>query len=393
MNKTINLQDLQTAYRYKSSSDLKLTYLIFRILQKPRLLKLFKACAKGIVNYNLPFKVVIKRTIFKLFCAGESIDDAFMLIKKLETYGVNSVLDYVSEGEKSEETFKDNTGIIISNIIRIGKECPDNYVSIKLTGLEDPDFLKQYSTKQFQENKLLKVRFEKLLDRIDLICFTAKINRVIIYIDAEDRCMQDLIDGITEKMMEKYNKESVVVFNTLQMYLKDRLHYLDFLIKDSQMKCYMLGIKLVRGAYVEKEREVALLEGRESPVFDTKQQTDESFDKAVEICISNHDRVVTCIASHNYNSTQLAIDLIKKYGVKNASEKIKFSQLYGMCDSLTFNLAANGFSASKYLPYGEVKKAVPYLIRRSDENTSINGQINDELERLKTELNNRKIKK
>jgi proline dehydrogenase len=393
MNNKVNLEDLSTAFKYKNDRDLKLTYLIFKTLQKPKLLNLLKACANGIVKYNLPLKIFIKKTIYKLFCAGENVDDAIGLIKKLESYHVKSVLDYVSEGEKTEEAFETNVRIIVSNVIRLGEERPGNYVSVKVTGLEDPDFLTEFSSQPFPEDTTLTPRFQKLLDRLDLICFTAKKYKVIVYIDAEDKCMQDCIDAITERMMEKYNVESVVVFNTLQMYLKDRLEYLERLIVRSKQKHYHPGVKLVRGAYVEKEREAAILEKRESPVFDTKEQTDESFNKAVEICLSNHMHLDTCIASHNYKSTQLAIDCIKKYDITDYEKKVKFSQLYGMCDGLTFNLAAQGYSASKYLPYGEVKKAIPYLIRRSEENTSINGQINDELKRLQTEIENRKKRK
>lgn len=391
MNNTVNLNDLKTAFKYKNNSDLKMTYIIFKTLQRPNLLKLLKACANGIVKYNLPFKLFIKKTIFKLFCAGETIDEAFGLIKKLENYKVKSVLDYVSEGEKTEEAFEFNTRTIVSNIRRVGEECPDNFISVKITGLEDPDFLTKCNSVKFPEDESLKIRFDKLLKRIDLICSTAQEKNVIIYIDAEDRCMQDIIDAITEYMMEKYNKKSVIVFNTLQMYLKDRLTYLENLISTAKQKEYIPGIKLVRGAYVEKEREAALRENRESPVFDTKEETDNSFNKAVELCLSNHQYVITCIASHNYVSTQLAIDCIKKYNITDVQNKVKFSQLYGMCDGITFNLAANGYSVSKYLPYGEVKKAIPYLIRRSEENTSINGQINDELKRLETEIDNRKM--
>lgn len=392
MNSTsINLENLKTAYRYKNNSDLKLTYLVFKTLQKPNLLKLLKVMANSIVKYHLPFKLIIKKTIFKLFCAGESIDEAFGLIKTLEKYQVKSVLDYVSEGEKSEVAFESNTRTIVSNIIRIGKECPDNFISVKVTGLEDPEFLTKCNGRSFPENWRLKNRFKRLVDRIDLICSTAKEHHVIVYIDAEDRCMQDIIDTITESMMEKYNVETAVVFNTLQMYLKDRLSYLDNLIIMAEEKNFVPGIKLVRGAYVEKEREAALKENRESPVFDTKEQTDRSFNTAIEICLSHHNKVMTCIASHNYSSNLLAIELIKKYDIKDYKTKVKFSQLYGMCDGITFNLAASGFNVSKYLPYGEVSKAIPYLIRRSEENTSINGQINDELNRLKLEIDNRKI--
>jgi proline dehydrogenase len=387
--KEVNFSNLKIAYKYKSNSELKLTNFVFKTLQKPVLLKLLKSLANGIIKYNLPFKVFIKKTIFKLFCAGETIDEAFLLINKLDNYKVKSVLDYVSEGEKTEQVFESNTKIIVSNIVKLGKECPGNYVSVKITGLEDSEFLKLCNGYSFPKEEKYASRFKKLFDRVDLICSTASNNNVVIYIDAEDRNTQDIIDFITESMMEKYNKEKVVVFNTLQMYLKDRVQYLNNLLQQAKQKNYIPGIKLVRGAYVEKERETALKEGKESPVFDTKEGTDNSFNKAVEICLSNHKEIATCIASHNYDSNLLAVSLIKKYNIVNHIEKVKFSQLFGMCDGITFNLADAGYNVSKYLPYGEVRKAIPYLIRRSEENTSINGQINDEINRLTTEINNR----
>ena len=201
--------------------------------------------------------------------------------------------------------------------------------------------------------------------------------------------MQDVFDDITEHMMEKYNKRSAVIFNTVQMYLKDRLEYIDYLICDGKEKKYIPGIKLVRGAYVEKERIAAIIENKKSPVYDTKTETDDAFNLAIEKCLSQFKDVDTCIATHNEKSTLLAIDCIKKYSITNSESKVRFSQLYGMSDHLTFNLAKNGYSTSKYLPYGKVKKAIPYLIRRSEENTSINGQISEEVMRLKIELNRR----
>ncbi|MBS1647582.1 MAG: proline dehydrogenase family protein [Bacteroidetes bacterium] len=390
MNNTIDLQNTRIAFQHKSNSDLKRSYLVFKILQKPYVLRVLKAGANGIIRYRLPFKFFIKKTIFKLFCAGETLDEAFQQIKKINQFKVAAVLDYVSESEKTEAIFKSNTGTIVTNIKRLGKECPNNYVSVKITGLEDSVFLAACNANHFPTDEKSKLRFEKLYNRIDLICLTAKENNVVVYIDAEDRFMQDIIDAMVENMMEKYNTEKAVVFNTLQMYLKDRMEYLHKLIASGKQKQYIAGIKLVRGAYLEKERETALKEKKESPVFDTKEQTDQSFNTAVELCLSNHKNVSTCIASHNYVSTQLAIDCIKKYQIKDIENKVRFSQLYGMCDSLTFNLASGNYNVSKYLPYGEIKKAIPYLIRRSEENSSVNAQIVDELKKIKTELNNRK---
>lgn len=389
MKNGINLEDLETAYGYKSNKELKFTYFIFKILQNQKLVKLLIACTNGILKYNLPLKFMIKKTVFNVFCAGEDIDDAFSKIKYLEQFKVRSVLDYVSEGENSEETFDNNTSIIVANIIRLGKECPGNYVSVKISGLENPDFLSYCNGMEFANDLIVSPRFAKLMNRIDLICKTAHTSKVIVFIDAEDRCMQDLFDKITETMMEKYNREYAIVFNTLQMYLKDRLKYLNHLIEDAKLKKYVPGIKLVRGAYVEKEREKALKEDKVSPVFDTKKETDDSFNEAVEISLREFKSVDSCIATHNMDSTAHAINCINKYNIADHYSKVRFSQLYGMSDNLTFNLSINGYNSSKYLPYGEVKKAIPYLIRRSEENSSIDGQIIEEVVRLKKEIDRR----
>lgn len=386
METIINIKDLKTAYKYKTDKELRYTHFIFKTLQSPKLVKLLTGCANGIIKYNLPFNYFIKQTVFKIFCAGENIEEAFNTIHTLQKYNVKSVLDYVSEGEKNDKAFILNANIITANIIKLGKDAPGNYVSVKLSGLEDPEFFRKLNDVSFANTKEAKDRFEIFLNRLDLICKTAYQQKVIVYIDAEDRFMQDIFDKITEDMMEKYNKEGAIIFNTLQMYLKDRLVYLDHLIKNGKEKKYIPGIKLVRGAYVEKEREAAREENKESPIHDTKNHTDVAFNQAMEKCLSEFNFVDTCIASHNDESTLLAMDYIKKYNIVDHQKKVRFSQLYGMSDHLTFNLAAIGYNTSKYLPYGEVKKAIPYLIRRSEENSSINGQLSGEVIGLKTEI-------
>ncbi len=389
MKNSINLGDLKKAFAYKSNIELRYSYYIFKVLQYPRILKLLSASANGILKHKLPLKFMIKNTVFKIFCAGETIEEAFSLIKLLDKYHVRSVLDYVSEGEKTDVVFERNTNIIAENIVKLGKEAPGNYVSVKLSGLEDTIYLESINGKQFPIEVIAPFRFQKFYNRIDLLCKTARENNVVVYFDAEDRCMQDIFDAIIESMMEKYNKEDAIVFNTLQMYLKDRLDYIDFLIQEATEKKYISGIKLVRGAYVEKERRLAYLENRNSPVYDTKPQTDNAFNAAADKCIKSNTVVSTCIATHNDESTLHAINCIEKYAVENHQRKVRFSQLFGMSDNLTFNLAANGFNASKYLPYGEVQKAIPYLIRRSEENSSMDGQVSRELLQLEGELQRR----
>lgn len=388
MGTTINTEDLKTAYQYKNSIDLRYTWFIFKILQSPFLVKFLGWCAGTILKYNLPFKFIIRQTVFKIFCAGENLHETLAVIEKLGKYKVKSVLDYVSEGEKTDRVFCENAQIIVSNIERLGNTNPGNYVSIKLSGLEDTNFFRQVNDKTITEIK--EPRFIQFLKRLDAICSKASEKNVIVYIDAEDRYMQDIFDRVTESMMEKYNIGRAVIYNTLQMYLTDRLNYIDFLVKDGESKNYIPGIKLVRGAYLEREREAAIKEKRESPVYRSKEGTDQAFNQAVKVCLANYSRVNTCIATHNDKSVLYAIKLIEESGMINHKANISFSQLYGMSDHLTFNLAAGGYTTSKYLPYGEVKKAIPYLIRRAEENSSINGQLSDEVSRLNREIQRRR---
>jgi len=382
MESTVDLKDLKTAYRNKSNQELRYTYYIFKILQYPKLTGFLTACANAIIKYNLPLKFKIKKKVFKIFCAGETVEEAFKIIKQLEKHKVKAVLDYVSEGEKNDLTFMANADIITANSLILGETSTGNHISVKLSSLEDTEFFRQINGNTFPENK----RFETFLNRLDMICKTAFQQKVIVYIDAEDRCMQDIFDKTTAYMMEKYNKEVAIVFKTLQMYLKDRLDYLDLLIREGKEKKYIPAIKLVRGAYLNKERESAIRKKRESPIYGTKNQTGLAFNKAMEICLSNFKAADTCIASHNDETTLLAINYIEKHKITNHSSKVTFSQLYGMSDHITVNLAAKGYNTVKYLPYSEVKKALPYLIMRSEENSSINGQMSSEIIRLKLEM-------
>ncbi|MEZ4890971.1 MAG: proline dehydrogenase family protein [Crocinitomicaceae bacterium] len=208
--------------------------------------------------------------------------------------------------------------------------------------------------------------------------------------DAEEYSTQFIFDNVVELMMEKFNKKEVIVYNTLQMYLTDRVDYLNKAIAEARAKGYLLGMKLVRGAYVEKEREYAKRDGVPSPVFDTKEGTDRSYDTALEICLRENSLINTCLATHNQASVELAVQLIEEFKIENHHQKIFFSQLYGMSDNLTFNLAASNYNSSKYVPYGEVEKAIPYLMRRAEENSSIEGQVGREYELLLLEKNRRK---
>lgn len=385
MKNTIELRDLRTAFEYKTDTELRFTWLIFVLMKYPLVSKILTTLASAAIRYNLPFKWVIRKTVFRVFCSGENPQEAFHTIKRLHNFQVKSVLDYVSEGEKNQTAYDDTAEKIIRNIKTSVDGTRTDFISLKITGLEDPVFLESVQL----SNVVNDIRMRNLINRVNKICGTAFNYRVMVYIDAEESWLQDSIDYLAEEMMRAYNSSRVVVFNTLQMYRRDRIDYLKQLLYKAENEHYLLGIKLVRGAYREKESRLAMEAGKPNPVFNNKEETDLAFTKATELCMLQHNRVVTCIATHNEESIRYALSLIETFGIHDYAEKVQFSQLYGMSDHITFNLSAHGYHASKYLPYGEVEKAIPYLIRRAEENTSVNGQLSRELEMLGLEMKRR----
>lgn len=388
--KNIDLNNVENAFSYKSDKELRNTLFIFKLIQKPKLVKILTKTANLILNYKLPLKFVLKNTVFKVFCAGQNRREASETMAKLKSYGVNTVLDYVAEGDNTNESFIKNLNTILKNIDFVSSQSNDSFVGVKLSGLEDVEFIKQVELNNGKFDELTKLRMHLLIERVDQICSLANEKNVKVYFDAEERSTQDVYDFLVESMMAKYNHGKVLIYNTLQMYLKDRISYLEYAIDEAKQNNYLIGMKLVRGAYVEKEREYALKIGVESPVFMSKQETDESFNKAIGMCLKENEFVYTCLATHNQQSVELALSLITEYNVTNHYERVFFSQLFGMSDNLTFNLAKNHFNSSKYVPYGEVEKAIPYLLRRAEENSSIEGQTSRELELLTQEKSRRK---
>lgn len=391
MKSKIDLNNVEIAFEYKTNAELRNTLFIFRLIQKPLLVKSLSKVAGLVLKYKLPFKFLLKSTVFKVFCAGQNREEAHKTITNLKDHGVNTVLDYVAEGDNSEESFSKNLQTILTNIRFVSDQSNDSFVGVKLSGLEDVEFIGQLDVKNATPHANNKARIHAFIDRVDQICSLASEIGVKVYFDAEERSTQDFYDFVVESMMAKYNKERVIVYNTIQLYFKDRVSYLEYAIEEAKQQEYLLGMKLVRGAYVEKEREFAKAAGIESPVFETKEETDNAFNQAVEICLKEHKTVSTCLATHNQKSVELAIELIGKYAIEDHFQKVFFSQLFGMSDNLTFNLAKYKYNASKYVPYGEVEKAIPYLLRRAEENSSMEGQVSREFELLKQEKSRRKI--
>ena len=388
---TVTLHELKTAYAYKTTRELRFTYWIFTLLHYPTLVKILSRMAEFILQYRLPFKGLIRSTVFKVFCCGENEKEAFHTIAHLHQHKVLAVLDYVSEGEHNDTAFNSNTEKIIANIYAEVNGTHTDFISVKLTGLESPDFLADINCCFRQLNGKQLERYTRFVNRVNNICEAAAMKQIMVYIDAEESWMQDVIDHLTEEMMRTYNTRKVIVFNTLQMYRTDRLEYLKAATERAVQGHYYCGIKLVRGAYLEKETLKAAEAHQSNPVFERKEDTDAAFNAAVEWCLRHHEVITTCVATHNEESISLALRLVDELQIPQAHKKLQFSQLFGMSDHLTFNLAASGYPASKYLPYGEVEKAIPYLIRRASENTSVNGQMNRDLQLLKQELHRRSV--
>lgn len=391
MENKIDLNNVQVAFKYKSNSDLKKAIFIYNLLQKPLIVKSLTKLTNLVLKYKLPFKYFIRKTVFEIFCAGENRKKARLTMNHLKQHHVHTVLDYVAEGDKSDISYERNLETILENIQFVSQENKESFVGVKLSGLEDVDFIESVKMESISSDLAKQKRIADFIYKVDEICQLALEKGVKVYFDAEERRTQDVYDFIVEKMMVKYNVDSVFVYNTLQMYMKDRITYLRNIIENAKETNTKLGVKLVRGAYVEKEREYAKLKGIESPVFENKEYTDKAFNEAVEICLIEHEIVNTCLATHNQLSVEKAIDLIQKLKIEDHYNKVYFSQLFGMSDNLTFNLAQGRYNASKYVPYGEVEKAIPYLLRRAEENSSIEGQVAREYELLVEERKRRML--
>jgi proline dehydrogenase len=331
---------------------------------------------------------VIKRTIFKQFCGGENLKEATKEVANLQRSNIGSILDYSVEGGNNEKDFERTKKEILKIILLAENNPAIPYTSLKVTGIMDPMILELRS-----EGKILtteeKDRYAKGKSRIEEICQQAYYSKVPVYFDAEESWIQKEIDSLAESMMKEFNTASAIVLTTLQMYRKDRLTYLADLISKARKEKFFAGIKLVRGAYLEKENARAEHFGYPSPIQDSKLNTDEDFDKAVSICLDNIDLITLCAGTHNEKSTMHLLNEMKEKGIANDHPNVYFSQLFGMSDNITYNLADANYNVTKYLPYGPVRSVIPYLIRRANENTAIAGQMSRELQLISEERQRR----
>lgn len=389
LKKFVDFDNLTNAFAARTDEALKQAHFIFSTMQSPGLVKVGMALTKWSLNVGLPVKGIIRKTIFNLFCGGETLDGCQRATNELAAFGIGAIFDYSVEGEKTEEGFDGSAQEIMRTIDRASQYEFIRFSAFKITGLAHFDLLtKIHAGEKLTEEEA--AAYERVKKRVDMICAEAKRKDVSVLIDAEETWIQKPVTEITRDMMAKYNTEKALVFYTFQMYAHSMLGHLKELHADAKENNYRLGAKLVRGAYMEKEAERAQEMGYENPIQPNKEATDRDFDAATEYCIKHIDDIGLFAGSHNEKSNYLVTLYLEKYGLPRDDRRVYFGQLYGMSDHISFNLAAAGYNVIKYVPYGPIKATIPYLMRRANENTSVKGQSGRELTLIKKELERRK---
>jgi proline dehydrogenase len=384
----ISFENTTVAFAGKNNSELKQAYWLFKLVSNARLVKFGKVATNAAISLKLPIKGLVKKTIFKQFCGGETIAECSRAITYLGAHNIGAILDYSIEGKHQIEDLDDTALEIIKTIeaASIDKHIP--FAVFKLTGVTTFGLLKSWSDNSLTEQDL--PRKERALKRVTSICAKAHELNVPVFIDAEESWIQPAIDEIALTLMRKYNTEKAIVYNTVQLYQVNQLDYIKRLLELAKRENFKLGLKLVRGAYMEKERYRAEQKGYPSPIQLNKADTDSDFNLALDFCLQNIDQIAICAGTHNEQSSIKQIELMTRYGISKNDNRVYFAQLYGMSDHISFNLADQGYNVAKYLPYGPIEEVLPYLIRRAEENTSAKGQTGRELGLINQELARRK---
>ena len=384
----LSFDNTEVAFQSKTDFELKKSFWLFKLVGNNFIVKWSPLLLKIALFLRLPIKGIIKKTIFSQFCGGEFIHDCENSIVTLAQYNVKTILDYSVEGQINEADFEQVTNEIIKTIHRAKGDENIPFAVFKISGLGRFNILEKVSANQnLSDSETLE--FDQIKDRVKRICQKAFDLNVNIFIDAEESWIQNTIDHLATSMMRLFNKEQVIVYNTLQMYRWDRLAFLKQSYADAENGNYHLGLKIVRGAYMEKERKRAEEFDYPSPIQKDKKSCDQDFDLALSYCINHIDKISICAGTHNEESTLKLVELMTENNVLKDDNRVYFSQLLGMSDHISFNLAKQGYNVVKYMPYGPVKEVLPYLIRRAQENTSIAGQTSRELTLIIQERNRR----
>ena len=383
----LSFDNTEVAFSGKTNSELKWAHRLFKLIGNNTLISLGKTFTNIALKLHLPISGIVKRTVFKQFCGGESIEECKDTINRLADNNIGTILDYSVEAKSSDSDLEDTCLELERGIKLAGKNIEIPFVVFKISGIAPLAVLQEFNEKEAVNSK----EYDKAYAKVDRLCKAAKEANKPIFIDAEESWIQGTIDRIVEEMMQKYNKEKAVVYNTAQLYRWDRLDYIKNLYKKSKENGFEIGLKLVRGAYMEKERDRAKDNGYPSPIQKDKEATDRDYDLALEFCVANN--IACCVGTHNEESSLLMTQLMEKAGAEKNNSLFYFSQLLGMSDHISFNLSNNGYNVAKYVPYGPVKEVIPYLIRRAEENTSVAGQTSRELSLISHEITRRSLLK
>jgi len=405
INPSVSFDNTENAFAYKTDAELKKARFLFRSMGNAWLVKWGTRLTPWAMRIKLPIKGIIRSTIFSQFVGGETLAQTAAVARKLDTFHVQVILDYGVEGGNNGEAGFDYACEEFIRVIHYAATQPNiPFISIKVTGfarfellekldhsldLRSGSLMKRYEAAlaTFSENELAE--WQRVYDRMRKICQQAELKNIAVLVDAEETWIQDPVDVLSIQMMASFNKEKVIVYNTVQLYRHDRLSFLKNMLEAAMLKDFVLGVKLVRGAYMEKERARATAQQYLSPIQPDKKTTDHDYNTAVSFCINHIDHIASIVASHNEFSNQHAILILKEKRLSFNHPHIHFSQLYGMSDHITFNLAKAGCSVSKYLPFGPIGDVIPYLMRRAEENSSLSGQTGRELSLIQKEITRR----
>ena len=380
----------ENAFVLKTDSQLERAYFLFKLISSQPLVRIGTAVTNFAIKAHLPVENLIRATVFDHFCGGTNEEECMPVVDKMFEKGVCSVLDYSVEGKEEEGQFDATLGKILNILHFVQEKEAIPFAVFKPTALGRFELYEKVGNKE-ELTEEEESEWQRVINRFDMICKQAHEMDVCLLIDGEESWMQDAADDIVVDMMRTYNKERAIVYNTLQMYRWDRMEYLKQLHVDAKVQGFHIGMKLVRGAYMEKENKRATEQGYKSPICESKEATDENFDTAVTYMLNNLDCMAVFAGTHNEESSYKLMELMKAKGVDNADKRVWFGQLYGMSDHISFNLAKEGYNVAKYLPFGPVRDVMPYLIRRAEENTSVAGQTSRELSLLKQEKKRRKL--
>jgi proline dehydrogenase len=385
----MSFEDTKIAFEAKSDQALRKTHFVFSSMKKPWMVKSGTILTNFALKMRLPVKGIIKSTLFEQFCGGESIRDCGNAIQHLGKYNVQTILDYSVEGQEKESSF-DHTR---DEALRVADYAQSNpnipFVVVKLTGLGSRTLMAKKAEGGVltqEENE----RFHKFKQRVKDIAQRVYEHGLKFMIDAEESWILPVTDRVALELMLEFNQDRPVIYTTYQFYRHQALPDMKKHFQEIRTAGKHFGAKLVRGAYMETERERAREKGYPDPIQPDKLSTDRDYDEAQQFIIENLDHFSVCSGTHNENSNAFMANLMDAHGIDRSDERVYFAQLMGMSDNISFKLAKEGYNVAKYVPYGPVELVLPYLFRRAEENTSIAGQSGREYTLVKKELKRRK---